>query len=1337
VFVIMANSLIDQLRALLLEMKERSLQRHQAFTECEEGFARRSDVLEKSWQLSRQQLEESHAQRQQDLQQEYDDALQNINRHHDEEHVRLTDEYTANRNGIEELHATEKGTAEAGFKETQWTILTLNESDKRVARDQLLRGHHKLKEYRSELKSTYLQARKLIRSWKFARNLSVHLNYQPKLKPTDPWKNLEQRRDIIVDCRQRLQGLPLPRYLEGRFLLLAGAFAWSMLVVPAVFMTSSHFWLLIVSVLTVSVVVPLAGWLTRLWMKRKARLQVALLWQGLAQAFIEAKPLRQLCLQQARKAYKTQRKQSRALYRLKLQKAVDKFRRRKRVLKTQLRRQLTQVEQAYQVAIALVANQRDDDLRTTHENFAASHQKLVAECEQETRAAEDRHTRLVKENDARHLREWQKLVEGWQATCQSCDESMQAIQATCERDFPSWETLASTDWQPPDHLPDGLPMGTLEVSAALIPHSEPEDPQLAKLSLINATLPALLPFPEKASVLFKAVERGREIGIRALEALLLRAWTCLPPGKLRCTIIDPVGRGENFAAFMHLADQDESLITSRIWTETSHIDQRLADLTSHMETVLQKFLRNRYETLAEYNAQAGEVAEPFRLLVVAHFPVNFSTDAARRLISLASAGARCGIYTLVMVDAKQPMPHGVELADLEEACINLVWREGHFRWRDAVFGDYPLTLAAPPAPEGCTSILTEVGTQAKLANRVEVPFESIAPPPEEMWTSDSRGGIAVPLGRAGANAFQLLTLGKGTSQHALIAGKTGSGKSTLLHVLIMQLALRYSPDEVELYLIDFKKGVEFKTYASHHLPHARVVAVESEREFGLSVLQRLDAELVERGELFRKAGVNDLAGYRNEGRGAKGRRGQGDKETGRQGDKETGSQGDNSSPPLPVSLSPCLPVSPSSAPPSLARIMLIVDEFQEFFIEDDKIAQETALLLDRLVRQGRAFGIHVILGSQTLGGAYSLARSTIDQMAVRIALQCSEADAHLILSKENSEARLLSRPGEAIYNAANGLLEGNNLFQIVWLTDQRRDDYLVMTEELARTRGLAAPSQVVFEGSAPSDLAKNPCLLRMRAGHKDKFPGIPCWLGESVAIKDPTAAFFRRQSGGNLLMAGQNGETAFSLMVSSLVSLAAQQEGRPWPIVYPIVLGTALDAESEAFLNKLPEVLPVRLVPQRELPELLAGLSEELQKRQKDGGGESMFLFLHGLQRMRDLRRADDDFGYGRRGEEKPSPSKLFLNLLREGPPLGIFTILWCDTMTNLQRSIDRQAMREFEMRVLFSMNAADSSNLMDSPLAAKLGPHRALFYSEDQGKTEKFRPYGLPTFDWLRTMGQ
>ena len=159
----------------------------------------------------------------------------------------------------------------------------------------------------------------------------------------------------------------------------------------------------------------------------------------------------------------------------------------------------------------------------------------------------------------------------------------------------------------------------------------------------------------------------------------------------------------------------------------------------------------------------------------------------------------------------------------------------------------------PPNAGRFSEILHKVGVAARDANRVEVPFSFIAPKPDQYWTFDSSKGVDIPLGRAGATKLQHLKLGKGTSQHVLTAGKTGSGKSTMLHALITNGALRYSPDQLELYLIDFKKGVEFKVYAAMELPHARVIAVESEREFGLSVLQRLDVELKERGEIYRAA----------------------------------------------------------------------------------------------------------------------------------------------------------------------------------------------------------------------------------------------------------------------------------------------------------------------------------------------------------------------------------------------------------------------------------------------------------------------------------------------------
>src|SRR5439155_27010398 len=154
---------------------------------------------------------------------------------------------------------------------------------------------------------------------------------------------------------------------------------------------------------------------------------------------------------------------------------------------------------------------------------------------------------------------------------------------------------------------------------------------------------------------------------------------------------------------------------------------------------------------------------------------------------------------------------------------------------------------------------------------------------------------------------------------------------------------------------------------------------------------------------------------------------------------------------------------------ALPRSLLLIDEFQEFFVEDDKISQTASLLLDRLVCQGRAFGIHVLLGSQTLGGAYTVARTTLGQMVVRIALQCNEADAYLIMDDNNPAPRLLSRPGEGIYNDAAGAVEGNSPFQAVWLPDQERDKWLEKVREFADQQHDQHPRPIVFEGNAPAD----------------------------------------------------------------------------------------------------------------------------------------------------------------------------------------------------------------------------------------------------------------------------
>ena len=147
-------------------------------------------------------------------------------------------------------------------------------------------------------------------------------------------------------------------------------------------------------------------------------------------------------------------------------------------------------------------------------------------------------------------------------------------------------------------------------------------------------------------------------------------------------------------------------------------------------------------------------------------------------------------------------------------------------------------------------------------------------------------------------------------------------------------------------------------------------------------------------------------------------------------------------------------------------------------------------------------------------------------------------------------------------------------------------------------------------------------------------------------------------------------------------------------------------------------------------------IGEELERRQADDQAEfpSIYLTIFDLGRFRDLRKSDDDFGFSSRGseDEKPKPSKILTDILREGPNFGIHVIAWCDTVGNLNRTFERSTAGEFELRILFQMSINDSSALIDSPAAGRLGENRALYFNEEQGKTEKFRPYGLPDQAWL-----
>jgi DNA segregation ATPase FtsK/SpoIIIE, S-DNA-T family len=246
---------------------------------------------------------------------------------------------------------------------------------------------------------------------------------------------------------------------------------------------------------------------------------------------------------------------------------------------------------------------------------------------------------------------------------------------------------------------------------------------------------------------------------------------------------------------------------------------------------------------------------------------------------------------------------------------------------------------------------------------------------------------------------------------------------------------------------------------------------------------------------------------------------------------------------------------------------------------------------------------------------------------------------------------------------------------------------------------------------------------------------VSAWIGDPVAIKDPTTVAFRRLSGANVLIVGQQEESAIGILTAAMISIAAQQPASAAQFV--VFDGSAADSPFAGTFARLASALPhqSKIVEWRQTSEAIDELAQELKRRQDSdiADAPSIFVVLYALQRYRVLRKSDDAFSFGSDEPKAPQPDRQFADLVREGPALGIHVLAWADTPAAVERTIERGLMREFDHRILFQMSANDSSNLIDSPAANKLGFNRALVYSEEQGVMEKFRAYAPPPGPWVQ----
>lgn len=717
------------------------------------------------------------------------------------------------------------------------------------------------------------------------------------------------------------------------------------------------------------------------------------------------------------------------------------------------------------------------------------------------------------------------------------------------------------------------------------------------------------------------------------------------------------------------AVEDHVVVHTRA-SDLERVVQRLADEVQEVHALL----RGTSHSLADLRAQTGHPVGRYRLVVLLDYPTGVEEETHRRILALAAAGPAAGISFVVQSDPAQPAPawwRPDEIAAHGTAVVD--GRDGR-----PVRADHP-ELVVHPAELPGDVLAAEVDALVERARRAAVPHVGFADvqPTGSPWAASSRDGLTFAIGRSGRDVTEI-TLGDAHEQrhNVLITGAVGQGKSNLLKVLVHSLAQRYSPDELEMYLLDFKEGVTLYPFAPtpespDYLPHARVLGLESDRDLGLAVLRHVEAEFARRARLLRPYG-DDVASYRRA---------------------------------LPAARMP--------------RIVLVIDEFHLLFDPVDAVAEAAAQLLETLARKGRSYGVHLVLASQTISGIAALLtreNGIFAQFPVRLALKNTVAESYATLSQGNDAAARLRARGEAVLNLDYGRPEANRRTVVAAADDATLAALRTAWWTAARAEGRPP---LVFDSGRPLRAGSVlPALAGLRRRVRDHGAAPAAVVGVPVAVDaEPLAVALPADPGRNIAVlgaaekAGGTGDEpthhGVGILQTAAVSLALQHPAGDAEFVALDSLddGTAERTGQPAWLGLMARLgFPVRHVPRAGIPAYLQDLvAEDLPARAP--GGPRRYLLGFGLDRA-DLDRPD---AFAHRGAED------LQTLLRDGSRVGVHLLAWWASTAAFRAQIGFDGGGYLETLVLLRLDQSAAQELLGPFVTWSVRDNRALVSDRTQ----------------------
>jgi hypothetical protein len=816
-------------------------------------------------------------------------------------------------------------------------------------------------------------------------------------------------------------------------------------------------------------------------------------------------------------------------------------------------------------------------------------------------------------------------------------------------------------------LPYALRIGNLEPK-----HSETQ----------SLHIPAILQFNQSNATAFLIDnEQNNEDTIQCIFQLIaFRLMLSLPIRLCKFHFVDTLSFGKKVNTMHRLSDK---IMNSAIVNDK----EKLAELIVNLEKAVIDLNQNQlvqYSSLEEYNKEAGDLAVPYRFVFISNFPYDFSKELAERFYKLINNhnASKAGIYIFYSIDNTIDIPYGFDISEfMNVSTVVYPNTEGNYEVENSIF-DKPFNdtfniRVHTKLPYNLEAIIEAIN---RKADNIKPPVISLDAYLEKLiqtqtyWNENTRLGIKIPIGKRPVDETVYFELGGATADYfAMIGGRPGYGKTVLLHNIISNASILYSPLELNFYLIDCTNGTGFKPYDK--LPHATFVSITNQREYTISALEYLINEMYRRAELFKDAGeklgstIEKTEEYR----------------------KQTGEL--------------------------LPRLLVIIDEFQVLLESGDKISRKAGSSLEKIIREGRKYGIHIVFCTQS----YRSLDFNTDLITLRIAFNLKEFDSIKVLGGNNEEASKLTQKGEAILNNKNGIVRDNVKFRCAY-TDKMLD-YVKFCHTKAEEIPNYSHKRFVFDGKLNSDLSVNHNFMTILSSKpKSKAKSLPpanIYIGVPSFIRQEHIYFnIRNNPCSNLLIIGNDINAAMSTLMLANYQLAKQSpaNSRFYMIDF---LGT--DDKRTKYFSEICDYLDnVAFCKKREAAELVDKIEQELNIRiENDKNGINnadrgrIVLTLSYIQNAKELKKE----GY------KPSPiTEKLVKILKNGADLGIHIMAYAYNHKGLEEVFERMVLGEFENKI--ALAEGGGTTVFAEPTAEPKEKGYGLIQTNDETATYNPDPF-------------